>query len=172
MRTFLGAGLACATLACVAATAGAHIVASPDTAAAGGWFRTAFRVSHGCAGSPTVAVRIAIPDGVLMARAQAKPGWPVATVKRPLPEPVPTGHGGVLADTTAEIVWRGGPLPDDQFDEFGVAMRLPDEPGRVLAFAVVQECREGRYDWVEVVKDGQDRRDLHHPAPVVRLLAR
>jgi len=52
----------------------AHVTANPDQAPADSWFRTALRVSHGCGGTPTVTVRVKLPDGVLSVRPQMKPG--------------------------------------------------------------------------------------------------
>jgi periplasmic copper chaperone A len=62
----------CATVLAAAFTAisaAAHVVAEPNKGPAGGYFRTFFRVTHGCHGSPTIAVRITIPDGVQSVKA-------------------------------------------------------------------------------------------------------
>jgi len=168
----LRAGLACALAMAFAAPAAAHVTATPDAGPAGGYFRTAFRISHGCEDAATVAVRLAIPEGIAIARPQAKPGWTVEIRKRPLPAPVEVGHGQRLTEAPAEIVWRGGPLPADQFDEFGLLLRLPDRPGETLWFAVTQECTAGSNAWSEVPKPGERWGDLHRPAPFIRLTPR
>ena len=54
--------VAVAGLALVPTLALAHIVADPAEAPAGSSVRTAFRVTHGCKGSPTVAVTIRISE--------------------------------------------------------------------------------------------------------------
>jgi uncharacterized protein YcnI len=67
------------------------------------------------------------------------------------------------------VAWRGGPLPDDLYDTFGLLMKLPDAPGKALYFPVVQECEKGVHRWIEIPAAGQNRDDLHEPAPQVRL---
>ena len=42
-----------------------------------------------------------------------------------------------------------GSLPDDQFDEFRMVMKLPDRPGTTLYFPIVQECKDGVHRWIE-----------------------
>jgi periplasmic copper chaperone A len=39
------------------------------------------RVGHGCEGSPTTAIRVQIPEGVIAVKPMPKAGWQVATVK-------------------------------------------------------------------------------------------
>jgi len=147
----------------------AHVTASPDHAPAGSWFRTALRVSHGCEGSPTVAVRVKMPDGVLAVRPQMKPGWDITISMRELPKPVEWPHGIILAEVVDEVAWRGGPLPDAYFDEFGLSMWLAAEPGQTLYFRTVQECEQGVHRWIEIPARGQTWDELDEPAPFVTL---
>jgi uncharacterized protein YcnI len=150
----------------------AHVVASPDEGEAGAYFRTALRVGHGCQDSPTVAVRVKLPDGVLSVRPQAKPGWSIEIRKRQLERPVEAGHGRVITETVDEVAWRGGPLAHEHFDEFGLAMKLPDAPpGTVLWLPTVQECQSGVHRWIEIPSEGQRWGDLDQPAPFIRLIA-
>lgn len=64
---------------------------------------------------------------------------------------------------------RGGPLPTDQFDEFGLALKLPRQSGSTLYFPTVQECEAGALRWTAVPKKGEKWGDLADPAPFVRL---
>ena len=148
-----------------AGDAAAHITASPDQAEADSWFRTALRVSHGCEGTPTIAVRVKMPDGVLSVRPQMKPGWEISITMRKLDEPIEGPHGTVT-EVVDEVAWRGGPLPDAYFDEFGLSMRLPAEPA-TLYFPTVQECEEGVHRWIEIPQAGEVWDDLEEPAPYV-----
>lgn len=154
---------------CVAGGASAHITASPDEAKAGSYFMTSFTVPHGCAGAATVAVRIKLPDGVQNVKPQMKPGWKVEVVKRKLAAPEHDEHGNTVSDVANEIAWRGGPLPNDLYDSFGVLMKLPDKPGTTLYFPAVQECEKGVNRWIEIPAAGQHWDDLKEPAPFVRL---
>ena len=40
-----------------------------------------FAGPHGCAGSPTVKLRVQIPEGVIGIKPMPKPGWTIETVK-------------------------------------------------------------------------------------------
>jgi uncharacterized protein YcnI len=114
--------LAAALLAATAPGASAHVVAAPSEGAAGSYFRTALRITHGCAGAPTIAVTVKLPPGIVSAKAQAKPGWEVTVTQRPLDRPVDNGHGKPVSEVVDEITWRGGRLADAEFDEFGLVL--------------------------------------------------
>ena len=147
----------------------AHVTVQPNEATAGAYFQTAFSVSHGCDGSPTVLVRVKVPDGVLSVKPQMKAGWTVEIKKRPIEGALPSLHGKAISETVDEVSWRGGSLPDDLYDTFGLLMKLPDAPGKTLYFPVVQECEKGVHRWIEIPAAGQSREDLREPAPLVRL---
>jgi uncharacterized protein YcnI len=117
-------------------------------------------------------VRVKIPDGVLSLKPQAKPGWEIAITMRKLEKPVDNGHGGLITETVDEVAWRGGKLPNNWFDEFGLAMKLPARAaGEVLWFPVIQECERGVHRWIEIPKEGQRWNALKEPAPFIRLKA-
>jgi uncharacterized protein YcnI len=155
-------------LCTAAAPAFAHVTASPDQAKAGGYFITNFSVPHGCAGAATVAVRIKIPEGVEDVKPQMKPGWTIAISKRNLAAPKRDEHGNTVTATVDEVDWRGGPLPDANYDTFGLVMKLPDKPGTIY-FPTVQECETGVNRWIEIPAAGQQWHDLKEPAPFLRL---
>jgi uncharacterized protein YcnI len=157
-------------LALSPATAIAHMVVDPPEAPAGDYFKAAFRVTHGCQGTPTVSLTIRIPEGVLSAKPQVKPGWTIDIKMRPVDPPVDLGHGFLLRQTASEITWRGGSLANAHFDEFALTMRTPDKPGATLYFPTTQACEKGSYEWVEVPKAAGEH--LHAPAPTLRLRAR
>ena len=170
MRSALSAAvLAGAIAAACASDAHAHVTANPNEAHAGGYFRTALRVGHGCSGAATTAVRVKIPDGVHSVRPQAKPGWSIEIRMRKLDKPAEVGHGRTVTEAVDEIAWRGGPLADAHFDEFGLSMRLPAEAPQTLYFPVVQECESGVHRWIEIPEGGQKWDDLKQPAPYLRL---
>jgi uncharacterized protein YcnI len=161
---------ASALLVAAAGDAFAHVTANPNEAPADSYFRTAFRVGHGCTGSATTAVRVKIPDGVFSAKPQAKPGWTIEIRMRKLDKPVEVGHGRTVTEAVDEIAWRGGPLPDTHFDEFGLSLKLPAAAGRTLYFPIVQECEQGVHRWIEIPAAGQKWNDLREPAPFIRLV--
>lgn len=161
---------AAATLLGAHGVALGHVTANPNEAPAGAYFRTALRVSHGCSGAATTAVRVKVPDGVFSVRPQAKPGWTIEITMRKLDRPVEIGHGRTITETVDEIAWRGGPLPEAHFDEFGLSMRMPAQPRQTVYFPVVQECERGVHRWIEIPAAGQKWGDLKEPAPFVRLI--
>lgn len=149
----------------------AHVTANPDTGTAGKYFETKFRVSHGCEGSDTVAVSISLPKGTVTAKPQFKLGWTVKIKKSKLDKPVPAAHDKMADEQFDEITWRGGPLPDDQYDEFGLILKLPEKAGETLWLPVVQTCQKGENKWMEIPAEGQEWHSLKSPAPFVKIEA-
>jgi len=136
----------------VAAPAAAHVAIQPLTATAGAYQVLRFAVGHGCGQAATTALRVELPAGIQTARPQPKPGWTVA-VERDGEQP-------------KAVVWKGGPLPADQFDEFLILVRLPAE-GATLAFPAIQTCGADETRWVEPTPEGGPR--PRQPAPMLRL---
>lgn len=153
----------------IALPAMSHVTADPALAEPGSYFRTALRVSHGCGSSATTAIQVAIPDGVVSVRPQAKPGWQVAIETRKLAQPVDIGHGRKTDTLVSAVRWSGSKLPNEQFDEFGLVMKLPDQPGAQLWLPVVQTCESGELRWEQVPAAGQSAHDLSYPAALIRV---
>jgi uncharacterized protein YcnI len=146
----------------------AHVTANPNNGEAGSYFETAFRVSHGCDGDPTISVTVMFPKGIIVAKPQNKPGWLLSIKKRKMAQPVPAGHGKMTDEEFESITWSGVDLPDDQYDTFGVLMKLPKESS-TLWFPVTQICRGGKHKWDEIPAEGQSWGDLKSPAPFVKV---
>jgi len=165
------AALVSATLA-LAGPASAHVTLDLREATVGAPVRIAFRVPHGCAGSPMVALRIRVPDGVIAVKPMPKPGWQVETVKGKYDQAYPYFHGATLTEGVREIAWRGGKLPDEYYDEFVISGFLAGnlEPGKKLYFPAVQECETGVARWIEIPAAGKSTDDYKEPAPGLTLL--
>ena len=160
----------CAALTLFSTTVFAHVTANPDNGGAGKYFQTSFRISHGCDGSDTTRISITIPSGFVSIKPEFKPGWKVEIKKRKLDKPVPAGHGKMAEEEFSEIIWQGGPLPDSQYDEFGLLMKLPeDKAGQTVYFPVTQSCEKGESRWVEIPSEGQEWHDMKSPAPFVKI---
>jgi uncharacterized protein YcnI len=149
----------------------AHVTIDPTSGPANGYFRASLRVPHGCKGSPTVRIRVRIPDGVLSVKPQVKPAWTIGIVKTKLAKPFDDGHGGRITEVVSEVIWSGGRLEDAHFDEFGLVMRLPNQPDTTLYFPVVQECADGAHRWIDLPESGKPASELKEPAPALRLVA-
>lgn len=153
----------------LAGPAFAHVTANPDKGTAGKYFETKLRISHGCEGSDTVEIQVSLPKGFVTAKPQYKPGWTATVIKSKLDKPVPAGHGKMADEQIDQIIWKGGPLPHDQYDEFGLLVKLPDGPG-IVWLPVKQTCVKGVEDWKNVPAGG-DWHSTDHPAPFVKIEA-
>lgn len=146
----------------------AHVELLVDKAPADSSYKAVLMVPHGCAGSPTIGLRVQIPDGVLDAKPMPKPGWKITTVVEKLAQPV-IYDGDEITVTVHEIDWTGGSLPDNFYDEFVFVALLPDKPGAVLHFPAVQVCAKGVNRWIDIPAAGQTEDDVKDPAPVLTL---
>jgi uncharacterized protein YcnI len=153
----------------------AHVTLEGRQATIGTWYKAVFAVPHGCAGSPTTKVRVQIPDGVIDVKPMPKPGWNVEIVKGKYAAPYDF-HGAKISEGVKEVVWSGGKLPDDYYDEFVVNTYLTPnlKPDTVLYFPTVQECEQGVSRWIDIPAEG-DTDHAHgatSPAPGVKLIAK
>jgi uncharacterized protein YcnI len=161
-----------AILVAAAGTASAHVSLETSEAQVSSTYKAVLRVGHGCEGSPTVAIRVQIPDGVIAVKPMPKPGWELTTRIEPYPEPVKY-YEDTLTEGVREIAWTGGSLPDAWYDEFVFRARLPDQgEGGTIYFPVVQECEQGVHRWIEIPAEGKTADDYEEPAPGVTLTPR
>ena len=163
--------IAAATIA--ASSASAHITLEKREATVGSSYKAVFVVPHGCAGSATTKIRVQIPEGVIAVKPMPKPGWNVETVKGKYAADYDF-HGAKLTEGVKEVVWSGGKLPDDFYDEFVLSTFLTAtlKPDTTLYFPVVQECEQGISRWIDIPADDAHAHDSKWPAPGVKLLAK
>lgn len=148
--------------------ASAHVHVSPESADAGATTLLTFETSHGCAGSPTTAITVTLPEQVTDAVPTAHSGWSINKVTEEFKEPRVLENGTSIGSRTSQVVFTAdSPLPDGIRDTFQLSVRIPDGSGDPLAFPVLQSCVEGQTDWSQVAADGQSAEDLKFPAPVV-----
>ena len=147
--------IALATLA--ASSASAHILLENRQATVGTYYKAVFAVPHGCAGSATVKIRVQIPEGVIGVKPMPKSGWSVEAIKGKYAADYDY-HGTKLSEGVKEVVWSGGKLPDDNYDEFVVSTYLSGglKPNTTLYFPVVQECEQGVSRWIDIPKEGSE----------------
>jgi len=151
----------------------AHVTLEGRQAAIGTWYKAVFAVPHGCAGSATTKIRGQIPDGVIDVKPMPKPGWNVEVVKGKYAAPYDF-HGGKISEGAKEVVWSGGKLLDDNYDEFVISTYLTAtlKPDTVLYFPTVQECEQGINRWIDIPADAEHTHDTKSPAPGVKLIAK
>ena len=165
--------LATGALAVLGATSAfAHVTFEVGEAHVGASYKAVLRVPHGCEGKPTHTVRIQVPEGFIGVKPMPKAGWSLEKVRGDY-ERSYTLHGSEVKEGVKEIIWSGGNLADDEYDEFvfrgTLAESLP--VGETLYVPVVQECTDGATErWIEIPAKGQDSHDLEAPAPGIMLL--
>jgi len=169
MHRTLSAAVLAVSLLTGQSAARAHIVLTEANAPAGAYHLVTIRVPHGCAGSPTLALRVTLPEEVITAKPMAKPGWRIEITREPLAKPVPR-EGGMATERTQAIIWSGGSLPDAYVDEFSILLRLPERTGR-LWFPTVQSCETGEVAWTDTSSPGGGGKHARNPAPGLTLLA-
>ena len=109
------------------ASALAHATLETAEAPANSSYKAVVRIGHGCEGKPTQAVRVKVPEGVIVAKPMPKAGWQLATTKSAYARSYDY-YGTPVAEGVTEIAWTGGDLPDDWYDEFVFRARLADFP--------------------------------------------
>lgn len=173
--TLPAVGAATAALGLVALTAGtasAHVSVTPDTTAAGGYAVLTFSVPHGCEGSPTTKVAIAMPEDVPQVTPTVNPNWTVEKVQAKLDPPIKDAHGNEVTERVSQVVYTAKtPLADGYRDTLALSLQLPEKEGETLTFPVVQTCEKGSTNWNETAAEGQDPEELAHPAPSVTITA-
>ena len=156
-----------------ASSASAHITLENRQATVGAYYKAVFAVPHGCAGSATVKIRVQIPEGVIGVKPMPKPGWSVEAIKGKYAADYDY-HGTKLSEGVKEVVWSGGKLPDDNYDEFVVSTFLSGglKPNTTLYFPVVQECEQGVSRWIDIPDEGSTghSNDSKSPAPGLKLM--
>jgi len=150
----------------------AHVTLEKQSAEPGSFYKAVLKLPHGCEGSPTVKIEVTLPEGFISAKPMMKPGWKIETEKGAYAREYAFLHGMTLKDGVRKIVWSGGEVPDEFYDEFVVTGFLATElePGAVY-FPVTQVCADGEISWSELPKEGQDLHSLKAPAPQLMLTA-
>jgi len=142
-----------AGLGVLAIPASGHVVLAETGATAGSYHAAFFRISHACGSSPTIRLRVEIPDSIVSVAPQPKPGWTL-NVERD-------------GDKVKALIWEGR-LEANHFDQFGAMFRLPATNG-VLYFPTIQTCATGENRWVQIPPPGKPWNSVEFPAPVLQL---
>jgi uncharacterized protein YcnI len=153
----------------VSAPAGAHVVFANPEVVAGGRATAALRIGHGCEGTATTSIAVTIPEGVTRVSPRALAGWTITIETRQLERPV-MQHGFEVNEVVSRIVWSGGSVPDDNYEEFEFRFSAPDTPNQTIYFPVEQRCERGAWNWTSIPAAGDRWEDMDTPAPFFRIL--
>lgn len=150
----------------------AHVTLETQQAPVGSTYKAVLRVPHGCKGAATTKVRVRIPDGMIAIKPMPKPGWTLETVKGPYGKAYDY-YGTPTSEGVREVVWSGGKLLDEHYDEFALRGYLVADlkPETTLYVPVVQECEGGAVErWIEIPAAGKSADDDKFPAPGLKLI--
>jgi uncharacterized protein YcnI/copper(I)-binding protein len=150
----------------------AHITLATGETHANAAYKAVLKVPHGCDGHATQAIHVQIPDGVINVKPMPKPGWDLK-VTRGTYKKTYQSHGKAVTEGAREIVWAGGSLSDDFYDEFTFVSFVTADfsPGDTIRFPTIQRCANSEAQWVEIPASGQSAHDLKMPAPAVRVVS-
>ena len=166
IRTVSRLALLAATLSAFASPAFAHATLETQEAKIGASYKAVLRVPHGCGTEATHTVRIQIPEGFFAVKPMPKAGWELEIVTGPY-ENTYLNHGTEVKEGVKEIVWSGGDLPNEFYDEFVFRGTFADTlvPG-AFYFPSIQECATGEEAWI----DTSGAEGVDGPAPKLELV--
>ncbi|NTA84518.1 DUF1775 domain-containing protein [Agrobacterium tumefaciens] len=150
----------------------AHITLETPTAKIGSSYKAVLRVGHGCEGKATTAIRVRLPEGVISVKPMPKPGWKIEKTQGEYAKAYDY-YGQEKTSGVRELTWSGGPLGDDEYDEFVFRAYVTNafKAGQTVAFPIVQECVDGATTrWIEIPALGKVADDYEHPAPVLTIV--
>lgn len=167
-RKFL---IASGTIAISTSVAFAHITLETGEAKVGTNYKAVLRVPHGCNGAPTTAIRVQIPEGVIAVKPMPKPGWRLETVSGAYARTYDY-YGTPTAQGVKEVVWSGGRLLDEHYDEFAFRAALTDslQAGQTIHFPVIQECDGAASRWTDTTGGGHSHDHGAGAAPSIKLV--
>ena len=160
-------------LVVAAPAAQAHVTLNPRSVTANSFGRLDVRVPNERDEAGTKTVVLHFPHGFYSASTKRVWGWTARVSMRKLATLVPSADGDITEEV-AKITFRArtkaGWIAPGQFEEFGLSMRIPNTPGRALAFPSTQTYSNKEVvRWIEVPQDGQE--EPENPAPVLALSA-
>jgi uncharacterized protein YcnI len=151
-----------------ATAASAHVTIEPPTAPKGTDAVINFVVPNEMENANTTQLQVFFPTDHLIPDASTQPvaGWTAKVTTAHSDKPLQT-DAGTTNDYVASITWTGGSIPPGQFQEFGVALGLPDDASS-LTFKALQTYSNGQVvRWIETAAAGQP--EPENPAPVLTL---
>ncbi len=159
--------------AALASAACAHVTLEQQEAPAGSNYKAVLKVGHGCDGSATTRISVALPAGFRGAKPYPKAGW-LLEVKREKLGASYESHGRQISDEVVEVSWTARAsefyLQDAWYDEFIIRGGLPATAG-ALWFKVSQSCVNGENLWVEMPASGDSAKGLKMPAAKLLVVA-
>ena len=145
-----------------------HATLEQKSVETGSYYKGVIGVGHGCQGSTTTSITIEIPEGVQRAKPMPKPGWSVEVMKAKLDTPY-TAYGKEYKEDVHQIIWSGGELLDQHFEEFSFRAKISASP-QTLYFPTRQKCVSGEIYWHEIPAADKNPHDYKTPAPTLNVI--
>jgi uncharacterized protein YcnI len=164
MRKFIALAAVAAGIFGVASPAMAHVTLQPNEAPADGFTRLNVRVPNERDDASTTKVQVAFPAGFYFISYEPVDGWTVDVKKRKLKQPAEV-FGEKINEEVDQVTFStsGEGIAPGQFQDFGLSLKMPNEPGKALTFKALQTYSSG-----EVVR-WIGPPDADEPAPQVTL---
>lgn len=164
MRKLIALAALAAGVLGVAASAGAHVTLQPNEVPADGFARLNVRVPNERDKASTTKVRVKFPPGFYAISHEPVVGWSVEVTKRKLKKPAEL-FGEKVTEEIDEVTisTTGAGIAPGEFRDFGLSLKMPNEPGKALTFKALQTYSNG-----EVVR-WIGPPDAEEPAPRVEL---
>lgn len=166
MRKFIALAAVAAGIFGVASPAMAHVTLQPSEVPADGFTRLNVRVPNERDDASTTKVQVAFPPGFYFISYEPVAGWTVDVKKRKLNQPAEV-FGEKINEEVDQVTFStaGEGIAPGQFQDFGLSLKMPNEPGKALTFKALQTYSSG-----EVVR-WIGPPDAEEPAPRVTLTA-
>lgn len=142
-RLAAAAAVSAAAVVAITAPAKAHVTID-DVTVEGDTIALTFMFDHGCGISPTVGLRVRLPDGVEVLATAQPDGWNASS-------------------DNESVSWTGPPIAHEQPASFTVTTTRFGHAGETVWFPAVQQCEQGESAWIETDDAGG------YPAPFVVL---
>ncbi|KAJ3319446.1 hypothetical protein HDV06_006332, partial [Boothiomyces sp. JEL0866] len=128
------------------------------------------RVPHGCNSTSTLEVTVQIPKGVTSVKPRKLYGWRLTTTTRNLDTPITSESGALITTEIDTVTWTDGNLPDAEFEEFPLSVKLPfpADDGTKFYFPTLQRCVVGWNNWTQIPGPGVA---LQFPSPSLVVMA-
>lgn len=142
------AALVAALTLIIPAAAQAHVTIQPNELPAGGFARVNVRVPNERDDNGTKKVAVKMPDGIVAASYEPKPGWSVKVTRKKLDEPIEL-HGEPINEQIDTVTFTGegddGVIAPGQFVDFGLSINVPEgDAGTKLTFPSTRPTRAAR----------------------------
>ncbi len=168
LRRLIVAGTVVGVLLVGAAPAWAHVTIDPTSAPKGSDAVLTFTVPNEMDNASTTQLVVSFPTDHPIAEASVEPvaGWTANVESTHSEKPIKTDEGETN-DRVSRVTWSGGPIEPGDFQQFKIAVGLPDDANS-LVFKALQTYSNGTVvRWIETAAPGAA--EPEHPAPVLTL---